>query len=216
VNLALIAREDGRLYALGAADSAAVRLRLDVFDAARGTLLASQMLDSGISSIELTAAGKILTRTRESVLVGSNPGARFPLTPPFALPDLHGDTVRLGDYTGRVTLVNFWASWCDPCREEFPYMAELYQSLDRQDFDIAAISDDVDQGEMREFVQRFQPPFPILVGGGRMKATYHYRGLPYSLLLDREGRIVRRIFGFSGPRAFAELRQAIANEISGP
>jgi len=115
-----------------------------------------------------------------------------------------------------VTLVNFWASWCDPCREEFPHMAELYREFARKDFAIAAISDDVDGGKMRAFVRAFRPPFPILVGGGRMKAAYHYRGLPYSVLLDRDGRIIERIFGFGGAAEFKRLRATIAKEIGAP
>ncbi|HKC38835.1 MAG TPA: TlpA disulfide reductase family protein, partial [Gemmatimonadales bacterium] len=133
--------------------------------------------------------------------------------PAFALPDLAGKPVRLEDYRGKVTLVNFWASWCGPCREEFPHMADLYRSFGRDRFDIAAISDDVDPGKMRAFVAEFRPPFPILVGGGRMKAIYHYRGLPYSVLLDKRGRIVERIFGFGGDAEFQRLRQTIAKEI---
>jgi len=95
-------------------------------------------------------------------------------------------------------------------------MAALYREFDRKDFAIAAISDDVDQARMRGFVREFRPPFPILVGGGRMRAAYRYRGLPYSVLLDRRGRVVERIFGFGGPREFAELRAAIAKELAAP
>ncbi len=141
---------------------------------------------------------------------------REPFGPPFALPKLDGGTTRLADYHGTVTLVNFWASWCDPCREEFPHMADLYREFERKDFAIAAISDDVDGGKMRAFVREFRPPFPILVGGGRMKAAYHYRGLPYSVLLDREGRIIERIFGFGGAPEFNRLRETIAKEIRAP
>ena len=95
-------------------------------------------------------------------------------------------------------------------------MAQLYGEFDRKDFDIAAISDDVDQGKMRAFVRAFRPPFPILVGGGRMKETYHYRGLPYSVLLDRHGRIVERIFGFGGAAEFERLHATIAKEVRAP
>ena len=99
-------------------------------------------------------------------------------------------------------------------------MAELYRSLagarGDQPFGIAAISDDVDAGAMRRFVAEFAPPFPILVGGGRMKATYHYRGLPYTLLLDRQGRVIERIFGFGGAGEFTRLRASIAKEIANP
>jgi thiol-disulfide isomerase/thioredoxin len=115
-----------------------------------------------------------------------------------------------------VTLVNFWASWCDPCREEFPHMAELYREFDRKDFEIAGVSDDVDSRPMLAFVRKYRPPFPILVGGGRMKELYHYRGLPYSVLLDRQGRVIERIFGFGGAEEFRRLRQTIANEVRAP
>ena len=95
-------------------------------------------------------------------------------------------------------------------------MAELYRHFERKDFAIAAISDDVDGGKMRDFVREFRPPFPILVGGGRMKGTYHYRGLPYSVLLDRNGRIIERIFGFGGAPEFKRLRETIAKETRAP
>ena len=95
-------------------------------------------------------------------------------------------------------------------------MAALYRDFPRRDFDIAAISDDVDDGKMRAFVKQFGPPFPILVGGGHMKGTYHYRGLPYSVLLDRQGRIIERIFGFGGAAEFRRLRETIAAEIRAP
>ena len=141
---------------------------------------------------------------------------REPFAPALALPDLRGDTVRLAADVGKVVLVNFWASWCDPCREEFPHMAALYGEFDRPRFEILAVSDDVDAARMRAFVAQFRPPFPILVGGGAMKQRYHYRGLPYSVLLDRRGRVVERIFGFGGAAEFARLHDAIAKEIRAP
>ena len=95
-------------------------------------------------------------------------------------------------------------------------MAELFRGFERKDFAIAAISDDVDRGKMLQFVRQFRPPFPILVGGGKMKATYHYRGLPYSVLLDRRGRIIERIFGFGGAAEFRQLRETIAKEVRAP
>src|SRR5260370_10191242 len=95
-------------------------------------------------------------------------------------------------------------------------MATLYREFGRQDFEIVAISDDVDRGKMTAFVRAFRPPFPIVAGGGRMKAIYHYRGLPYSVLLDRHGRVIERIFGFGGAGAFAQLHATIANEVRVP
>jgi thiol-disulfide isomerase/thioredoxin len=216
VNVAITLGPDGRLYVLGATDSAATRLRLDVLDTASGRILTTRDLGQRETAIALAADGSITTLDADSLAAGAPAGERQPFTPAFALPTLAGDTLRLGDYAGRVTLVNFWASWCDPCREEFPLMAGLYRSLPAASFGIAAISDDVDAGAMRRFAALFDPPFPLLAGGGRMKGTYHYRGLPYSLLLDRQGRVIERIFGFGGERQFARLRETIAKEIANP
>jgi len=216
VNIALAIGPDGRLYVLGSADSNATRLRLDVFDTATGGPISNRTLGATETAIAVDAHGTIVTRDADSLFAQAPATNREPFAPAFALPNLTGDTVRLADFAGKVTLVNFWASWCDPCRAEFPHMADLYGAFGRADFAIVAISDDVDRGKMLAFVKEFGPPFPILVGGGAMKGVYHYRGLPYSVLLDRQGRVVERIFGVGGPREFADLRSTIAKELAAP
>jgi thiol-disulfide isomerase/thioredoxin len=215
VNVALVVGPDGRLYVLGADDSAATALRVDVLDTATGAILATRKLGPGESAVALDARGRLVTFDAATLVAGAGTSEREPFAPAFALPDSSGDTVTLAHFAGRVTLVNFWASWCDPCREEFPLMGELYRTLDQRDFAIVAISDDVDRGKMLAFVREFRPPFSILVGGGRMKQIYRYRGLPYSLLLDRRGRIIERIFGFGGAAEFQRLSTTIAKEIAG-
>ena len=220
VNIALALGPDGRLYALGAEDSAGTLLRLDVLDTASGRILAHRALGPRDAAVVIDPGGAIRRLDLDTLLAQSPTSGREMFSPPFALPTVDerggGDTVRLEEYRGRVTLVNFWASWCDPCREEFPHMAALYRKLPRTDFAIAAISDDVSETQMRRFVREFQPPFPILAGAGRMKATYHYRGLPYSVLLDREGRVIQRLFGFGGAAEFRRLRETIASELRKP
>jgi len=221
VNVALALGPDGRLYALGSEDSSATHLRVDVVDTATGAIVATRQLGARQGAVAVDRSGALALFDADSLLAAATPaaGAREPFAPAFALPELRdhqGDTVTLAAFRGKVTLVNFWASWCDPCREEFPLMAALYRELDRKDFAIAAISDDVDAGKMLAFVRQFRPPFPILVGGGRMKQTYHYRGLPYSVLLDRQGRVVERIFGFGGEEEFRNLHATIAKEVGLP
>ena len=218
VNVALVLGPDGRLYALGSDDSSATRLRLDVVDTASGAIVATRHLGARQNAVALDRSGALVLLDADSLVAAAPaaPGGREPFAPAFALPDLTGDTLTPATFRGKVTLVNFWASWCDPCREEFPHMAALYRELDRKDFAIAAISDDVDTGKMLAFVRQFRPPFPILVGGGRMKQTYHYRGLPYSVLLDRRGRVIERIFGFGGEGEFRNLRDTIAKEVRVP
>jgi thiol-disulfide isomerase/thioredoxin len=216
VNIALAIGPDGRLYVLGASDSGATTLRVDALDTASGTIVGTRALGARETAVAVTRAGRLETFNAESLLAPARGATRHMFEPSFALPDLRGDTVRLATFQGKVALVNFWASWCDPCREEFPRMGELFHAFRRRDFAIVAISDDVDQAGMARFVREFRPSFPILVGGGRMKATYHYRGLPYSVLLDRRGRIIERIFGFGGAEEFRTLRRTIANEVRSP
>jgi thiol-disulfide isomerase/thioredoxin len=221
VSVALVLGPDGRLYALGGDDSAATRLRVDVVDTATGTIVATRHLGPRETAVALDPNGGLVVFDGDSALAamsarGGTGNERELFAPAFTLPDLHGDSVSQARFAGNVTLVNFWASWCDPCREEFPLMAQLYRDFGRGDFEIAAISDDVDHGKMLAFVAQYHPPFPILVGGGRMKGMYHYRGLPYSVLLDRHGRIVERIFGFGGPEEFRELHETIAKEVRVP
>jgi len=216
LNVALVLGPDGRLYALGASDSAGLRLRVDVIDTATGRILATRRLDSTETAVAVDGRGRLVTRHADALLAAARPTDRQPFVPEFSLPDTAGDTVPVARFAGKVTLVNFWASWCDPCREEFPHMIALYRELPREDFEIAAISDDVDRGKMLAFIREFRPPFPVLVGAGRMKQRYHYRGLPYSVLLDRQGRVVERYFGFGGAREFARLRSTIAAETRAP
>ena len=212
VNVALALGPDGRLYALGADDSAATQLRVDVLDTASGAILATRRLGANETAVAVDDEGRIATFDA-TLLAPRVPSARQAFAPAFALPDTTGDTVTLARFAGKVTLVDFWASWCDPCREEFPHMIDLYRQLGRDDFEIVAISDDVDRGSMLAFIREFHPPFPVLVGGGRMRQQYHYRGLPYSVLLDRQGRVVERYFGFGGPEEFRRLRATIAREM---
>ena len=219
VALALGPPPGGRLYALGSDDSAGTHLRVDVLDAVTGAILATRHLGAGETAVAVDASGVLAVFDADSLVAragNATAGTREPFAPALALPNLAGDTVRLAGFRGTVTLVNFWASWCDPCREEFPHMAELYREFDRKDFAIVGVSDDVNPAAMLAFVRKYQPPFPILVGRGRMKELYHYRGLPYSVLLDRQGRVIERIFGFGGAAEFRTLRQTIANEVRAP
>ena len=203
---------DGLVYVLSARDTVG-GLRLDVLDPATGSLLRTHDDIPAHGTVAVERGGRIRTPDPEELLARARAPEREPFAPAFALPRIEGDTLRLTDVQGKVTLVNFWASWCDPCREEFPHMIALYRELPRADFEIVAISDDVDRPAMLRFAQEFNPPFPVLVGGGRMREAYHYRGLPYSVLLDREGRIVERIFGFGGEAEFHRLHGRILGEI---
>ena len=127
---------------------------------------------------------------------GATPGNRAPA---YTAVDLGtGDSIPLpARYEGDVTLVNIWATWCLPCREEMPSMQELYASYKDRGFRIVAVSiDDGDPEVVRNFVREFGLTFDILHDRRTaIQQAYQTTGVPESFLLDREGTIVKRVIG---------------------
>lgn len=119
--------------------------------------------------------------------------------PDFRAIDLAtGDSVSFREhYEGAVTLVNIWATWCLPCREEMPSMDSVYQSLAPRGFKIAAVS--IDEGspeDVRAFGQELRLSFDLLQDRStRITQIYQTTGVPESFLINKDGRIVKRLMG---------------------
>lgn len=117
-------------------------------------------------------------------------------TPPLALQDLHGKLHPLKDYRGRVVLINFWATWCPPCRAEMPSMQRLKDKLTGQPFTILA----VDMGESEEAVQGFLKEIPVnftilLDKDGSALKAWKVFAFPTSFLVDKKGAVRYATFG---------------------
>ncbi|MGH7259021.1 MAG: peroxiredoxin family protein [Nitrospiraceae bacterium] len=117
--------------------------------------------------------------------------------PDFLLKDLEGFQVSLDQHRGKVVLLNFWATWCGPCRIEMPAMEQLYRSFGRRDFEILAVSTDAQgMAVTKPFQQEVGFTFPILHDADfRIGLRYGARTLPMTFLIDRQGIIRNRIFG---------------------
>ena len=113
--------------------------------------------------------------------------------PDFSLGSTTGDIVTAGDFDGQVILINFWATWCAPCRAEMPMLSDLHERLSGRGFQVVGIAlDDVQQA--RDFMEELQIHYPVLVGGADVMAVSVAYGnrtglLPYSVLVDRQGII---------------------------
>jgi len=140
-------------------------------------------------------------RYRESaVLAGSQ-------APDFAYPSLKGEEMRLSDYyDDHVVLVNIWATWCVPCREEMPSMQRLYDELADENFEILAVSVDAAQGEvdasgyaggdLKAFAHEYGLSFPILHDpSGRIRQQYRTTGVPESFVIAKGGTIYKKMAG---------------------
>ena len=117
--------------------------------------------------------------------------ARQPFAVDFTLPDLQGNAVGLSDLRGQVVLLNFWATWCPPCRAEMPSMQALYKDYREKGFAILAISSDAGgKGSVAPFVERLELTFPVLLDPRNVVGTrLQVLGIPTSYLLDKQGRL---------------------------
>jgi thiol-disulfide isomerase/thioredoxin len=127
------------------------------------------------------------------------PLTRGDAAPEFELPLLSGQgEVALSSLRGRVTLVNFWATWCKPCEDEMPAMDRLYAELHPQGFELVAIAVDESRNDIVLFQERMKVGFPILLDPTQaVSRTYQTTGFPESILVSSDGQIVER---YVGPR----------------
>ncbi len=117
-------------------------------------------------------------------------------TPPLELEDLAGKAHRLADYQGKVVLVNFWATWCAPCRAEMPSMDALRRSLAGQPFEVLAVNLAEPRPRIEKFTASAKLGFPILLDRERTASkSWRARVLPASYLVGRDGRIHYAAFG---------------------
>jgi thiol-disulfide isomerase/thioredoxin len=214
VNLGLAAGPDGRLYALSTTDTTLYGTRLDVLDPSSGTILATLSLPTVFPTLVVTRRGAVHLVSSTALLARAAAAGRPPV-PSFAWETLDGSRVTDTTFRGRVTIVNAWASWCAPCREEMPALAALWRGLADSGLALWAVNEDVQADQARRWLRETGLDIPVLFAGGRARGVLHYPGLPYTMLVDREGRVVRRWVGFQGPDQIEAIGAAARRELGG-
>jgi thiol-disulfide isomerase/thioredoxin len=133
--------------------------------------------------------------------------------PAFTLHDMDGEAHALKDYRGKVVMINFWATWCPPCRREIPSMEAVYQSLADEGFVVLAVNEWETPDQVFPYIGQLDvfPSFPILFDrDGKLSEAYGIKGLPTTVLVDRQGRIVYRAIGgrdFNHPEVKGLIRE---------
>lgn len=126
------------------------------------------------------------------------------LAPNFELEDLNGQKIELSSYKNKVVLVNFWASWCPPCKAEMPTLENIYTKYNGPDFEILAVNSTVQDSlpEVQNFVKATQLTFPILLDkDGFATHLYNIQSLPVSYFIGRDGIIRDIVVGGPMPEA---------------
>jgi len=152
------------------------------------------------SSVSSQQAGKGLT-----------PLSDKPLAPDFTLSDLDGNPHRLSDYRGKVVIVNFWATWCPPCRAEMPSMQRAWEQLQKQGIVMLGINVGEDEDTIFQFTADYPVEFPLLLDQqSKVIDQWPVLGLPTTFVVDPDGRIAYRAIGgreWDDPELLAQVRK---------
>jgi thiol-disulfide isomerase/thioredoxin len=134
-----------------------------------------------------------------------SPGGKEPSSgqaPDFSLKSFDGREITLSQLKGKVVLLDFWATWCGPCKESIPHLIQLYKDYRERGFELVGMNVDKGDGEaVRRFVTSMDIPYPVVIAPEDVVRNYRVTGIPVTFLIDRKGTIRQKVVGFSGPIA---------------
>ena len=171
------------------------------------TLMAVVFSLMSIVSADLALAGDPFVSLKMSRLPAGSMAA------PFELATLDGKVVKSSELAGKVVLVNFWATWCGPCKEEMPSLARLQQQLDPSRFTMLTVTTDLQRQGIAHFLSQLGVSLPVLFDEDQeVSRSFMVRGLPTTIVIARDGALVGRAVGpraWDSPEAVAVMRHVM-------
>jgi len=130
--------------------------------------------------------------------------------PQFSLANLDGKNVSLKDFADKVMVVDFWATWCGPCREEIPHLNKLYENYRGKGLVVVGISMDAEGPEVvKQFAKELRMEYPVVMGDENVQQDFGgIVGLPTTFIIDRKGNIVKKYTGYQ-PAIMQDIEQTI-------
>ena len=145
--------------------------------------------------------------SQDSATRGKATALNEKLAPDFTLRNLKGDWVTLSDFRGQPVVLNFWATWCAPCRVEIPHLEELYTKYKDQGLVVLGANTETDYMKVKSFAQS-RISYSVLLDGGTQAQVYDVKGIPCTYYIDRKGIVRHRSVGF-GPGDEALIEEKI-------
>jgi cytochrome c biogenesis protein CcmG/thiol:disulfide interchange protein DsbE len=153
-----------------------------------------------VAILAMLASGKYLSRERTHgvlKLVGDVKGVS---APDFALPSLDGRSVKLSEFRGKAVVLNFWATWCPPCKEEMPWFADLQKQYGKDGLVVIGVAmDDSSPSSIAKFTSQLGVNYPVLMGTDQVSDDYgDVQYLPTTFYIARDGTIMDKVTGLAG------------------
>jgi thiol-disulfide isomerase/thioredoxin len=159
------------------------------------------------TSGETSAASELYSKAGLNRITGESDA------PEFILKTLDGQDLNLGALKGKIVLVNFWATWCGPCKEEMPALERLRQKFPEREFEVLAVTTDNQRKAIAGFSKTLGLTFPVLLDETKeVSDMFGVRGLPTSVLIDSDGRMLARAVGpraWDGPEMLALIQSLV-------
>jgi peroxiredoxin len=170
-----------------------------------------------VAILAMVAVGKLLDRRRHHGAVGLLGNVQGMQAPDFELPSLDGRKVKLSDYRGKAVLLNFWATWCPPCKIEMPWFVELQKQYAKDGLVVIGVAmDDTEPQKISEFAHEMGLNYAVLLGTDKVSDDYgNVQYLPTTFYIDRDGKIVNKAAGlFDRKQIEDEVKKALGTGTS--